>query len=618
MRLFIVLVFLFLFTGTGISQSCDATGNVLLFSNYDGGHLKIRIDENIPNIKIGIASYEPTRISIFGPFAYQVKEVVYAGFSPNTPTGNFHCDSSIAITTLDPGLTLSSGFKKLEFPPVTLLATVEDTIFPGFTQLAGNNTGILGCTSCSLTKATGGANNFAQVIDFFGDYFGSPVRFIKTRYGCWCDTLNCSLPVSCCQEITDCFCKPSSAKPSLSVSGSICSDSLVLRAPFVKGANYQWYRNGLPYIGQISDSLVLRNNVSLNGIYQVFVQEGAGNCAFSDSIPVFFAAKPEYQALVKSAECNNSTTGSIQLTGALTGATIEWFDAAGQTLGNNKRISNLLAGKYSLVIKYGQGCVAFDSFFVANPPALLVQAQASDAQCATKGLGKILLGISGGIPPYQIQVNKGPAGKNADLDLPPGAYEITVQDTLNCTKVLDSLVILPAPELKLSLEGPNAVLLPGDTFNLIATVNKVPGLVKFQWSPTNGLFCTDCPATKGLALLPTTYTLSALDQEGCTASASWEVLVDNKLIYYAPNIFWPDANDSRNTVFGIYPGAGVEKLLDFKVFDRWGNLIHVQTEAWDGRYNGKACPQGVYSWLAQLKMLNGSVFTVKGSVTLVR
>lgn len=89
MRLFIVLVFLFLFTGTGISQSCDATGNVLLFSNYDGGHLKIRIDENIPNIKIGIASYEPTRISIFGPFAYQVKEVVYAGFSPNTPTGNF-------------------------------------------------------------------------------------------------------------------------------------------------------------------------------------------------------------------------------------------------------------------------------------------------------------------------------------------------------------------------------------------------------------------------------------------------------------------------------------------------------------------------------------------------
>ena len=53
-----------------ISQVCNPAGNVIVFSNYDGskettlGRLNIVVDVNIPNLKIGICSYEYDLLSI--------------------------------------------------------------------------------------------------------------------------------------------------------------------------------------------------------------------------------------------------------------------------------------------------------------------------------------------------------------------------------------------------------------------------------------------------------------------------------------------------------------------------------------------------------------------------
>ena len=63
------------------NPACSPTGNLLIFSNYDGGELNINIDQNIPNLKIGVCTYEPVRITISGPFASNVSQVLYAGFN---------------------------------------------------------------------------------------------------------------------------------------------------------------------------------------------------------------------------------------------------------------------------------------------------------------------------------------------------------------------------------------------------------------------------------------------------------------------------------------------------------------------------------------------------------
>ncbi len=184
-------------------STCSPQGNVVVFSNYDGGILNININEDIPNLKIGIATYEPTQVNIFGPFAANVVEVVYAGNNPLVGTGNLHCDAAIAVGSIGPLANPNATVSFLSFPPVTVFATVEDTIFPGVTNLVGYNGGIICCTSCSLTQSTGGVNNADQIIDYFSINFGDPVRFLKTQYGCWCDTLDMGLPPSCCFELDD-------------------------------------------------------------------------------------------------------------------------------------------------------------------------------------------------------------------------------------------------------------------------------------------------------------------------------------------------------------------------------------------------------------------------------
>lgn len=77
------------------SSDCQISGggnaNLIIFTNYDGGILNINVDQNIPNLKIGVCSYEPVTINISGTYASNVSEVIYAGY---VSTNNMHCSNS--------------------------------------------------------------------------------------------------------------------------------------------------------------------------------------------------------------------------------------------------------------------------------------------------------------------------------------------------------------------------------------------------------------------------------------------------------------------------------------------------------------------------------------------
>ncbi|TAE60917.1 MAG: hypothetical protein EAZ89_01050, partial [Bacteroidetes bacterium] len=70
----------------------------MVFSNYEGGVLNINVDQNIPNLKLGICTYEAVEINVSGPFAGNVTGVIYAGF--NSP-GNTNCGATIPTTVLN-------------------------------------------------------------------------------------------------------------------------------------------------------------------------------------------------------------------------------------------------------------------------------------------------------------------------------------------------------------------------------------------------------------------------------------------------------------------------------------------------------------------------------------
>jgi hypothetical protein len=160
----------------GAQNVCDPAGDVIIYSNYDGGPLTINVDVNIPNLKIGVASYEFSRIVVTGPFASNVTMVWYAGYNAN----NDHCNLGAPLNT-----TISAGSAQdsIEFLPAPTLADPN-----------GDNYIIYGY-QCSSTPSSG--NTPEQLVHYFTTKMNGTFRYHQTQYGCW-GNVDVSAGGNCC------------------------------------------------------------------------------------------------------------------------------------------------------------------------------------------------------------------------------------------------------------------------------------------------------------------------------------------------------------------------------------------------------------------------------------
>jgi gliding motility-associated-like protein len=91
----------------------------------------------------------------------------------------------------------------------------------------------------------------------------------------------------------------------------------------------------------------------------------------------------------------------------------------------------------------------------------------------------------------------------------------------------------------------------------------------------------------------------------------------------SPRIFLPNAfrPTGLNRVFRPVGNYIDQTNYLFQVFDRWGRLVFETSnfnEGWDGSYNGRAMPSGVYVYLLNYQLGDGSLASLKGSFTLIR
>ena len=91
---------------------CGLADNLIIYSNYDGGTFTINVNEDLPNLAIGIVSYQPAVVTITGPYAGNVVAVAYAGrgSAPSTSVTGV-APSLVTIETLPPAPLL--GFRRL-------------------------------------------------------------------------------------------------------------------------------------------------------------------------------------------------------------------------------------------------------------------------------------------------------------------------------------------------------------------------------------------------------------------------------------------------------------------------------------------------------------------------
>lgn len=182
-----------------VGAFCDTTSNVIVYSNYDGGILNLNIDQNIPNLKIGVCTYEAVQINISGTYAGNVTGVWYAGYNGN----NDNCNLGVTNTTI-------SGVPN----PVDTI-----TIYPPATVSDPNGSPNMVCGYSCTSGNQGGCNTAQQVAGFFMTKFGTTsIRYHRTNYNCFpSSTVAISSGGNCCLVPVVNAVAPEAQQPALKV-----------------------------------------------------------------------------------------------------------------------------------------------------------------------------------------------------------------------------------------------------------------------------------------------------------------------------------------------------------------------------------------------------------------
>jgi gliding motility-associated-like protein len=189
MKINLVIIFSF-FSSLLFGQiTCNTSGNLVIYSNYDGGILTINIDQNIPNLKVGICTYEPIQVSFTGAFVGNITQVIYAGF--NSIQNNNNCSQGNFITSVT---GVPTGI-------ISILTNPQ----VGYTPTHGNGSGTWGggmigvSGQCDTLTDAGGGNTPDEVVYYFQQATGGQLLFHKTQYACWLnETVNITAGGNCC------------------------------------------------------------------------------------------------------------------------------------------------------------------------------------------------------------------------------------------------------------------------------------------------------------------------------------------------------------------------------------------------------------------------------------
>lgn len=117
-----------------------------------------------------------------------------------------------------------------------------------------------------------------------------------------------------------------------------------------------------------------------------------------------------------------------------------------------------------------------------------------------------------------------------------------------------------------------------------------------------------------------TVSITAIDRHDCVFKAEVPIYIWREV--WAPDAFTPNG-DGLNDEFKFFVS---ELITDFKfyIYDRIGNIVFEGTSAedsWDGYYNGKLCPWGVYGWVVDYKAEMEGVEKIgssRGMVSIIR
>jgi len=304
----------------------------------------------------------------------------------------------------------------------------------------------------------------------------------------------------------------------------------------------------------------------------------------------------------------------------------QWDSSTNDTLSTNTGLGPDL---YTVTVTDQNGCI--DTAFAEISTPNIIQAVIPDPgmpNCFGQQTFVTVANASGGTGgPFTFTVNAGQAVPiGGTIPVFAGEYTVSVFDGNGCS-IQEDLNITEPNEIFVNA-GDDLEVNLGQDIQLLVQVQSSLMIDSIIWSPGDSLLsCNNCQNPTATILNSTNFSVLVVDENGCTGFDEIFVDVDKDRNVYFPNVFTPNG-DGINDFFSPFTGVGVEMVRNFRIYDRWGELVYFQENflpggsefpfGWDGKLRGKRASSGVYLYLSEVEFIDGTVLLYRGDVTIMR
>lgn len=219
-------------------------------------------------------------------------------------------------------------------------------------------------------------------------------------------------------------------------------------------------------------------------------------------------------------------------------------------------------------------------------------------------------------------------GTNFAWTPPTGLSDIGIQDpTASPSTTITYRMIASSPYC------------PTDTAFITITVNSLPvptvtsdttvvigepvqlsaqGGVNYSWLPIDDLSNPNISQPVSKPIADIIYIVTVIDSNGCSATDSIAITVENKNNHFVPGMFSPNGDGINDVLFINQYGF---KTVDFRIYNRWGKLLFSTTDrdiGWDGTFNNKLQDMDNYLFYLSGEAFDGTQIDEKGVIVLVK
>jgi len=288
-------------------------------------------------------------------------------------------------------------------------------------------------------------------------------------------------------------------------------------------------------------------------------------------------------------------------------------------------------GIYMVVVTNDAGCSSTQTTEVRQTDITNAIGSSTQGSCSDE-FGSILIeDIEGGIEPYSYSVDGGGEFASSSVfdNLESGTYELVVKDASDCQYRIGDIDIDEFITPSVSL--PEAIFIEENESRILtAIVSDVSReIISIEWTGDAELSCDDCLSPSITSSVDTELSVVITFSDDCQAEAVVQIIINEQEVesIFFPTVFSGNALNSLNQKFHPFSSLDNNSTVShFRIYDRWGSLVYeannflmadAANHGWDGIIRGKNANLGVYLYIMDIKLSNGKVRQLKGSVTLI-